>query len=164
MHQRSLKIRYSTSFVRLCLVRGTPRHLILCSRKYLFSSPRAMLAVASPIALTSPSNFPHSKDTPDGSQQLTRGQGLDAILNDKIEFVEGSSMGALAPAEPKYPYINVSNEEVSNSSIFCFHRFTVCNRLRTHAIFSLICHPNPLLMRMSHLLLARRAIPFSTAP
>lgn len=71
-----------------------------------------MLAVASPIALTPSSNFPHSKDA-DGTQQLSRGSGLDAILNDKIEFVEGSSTGALAQGEPKYPYINVSNEEVS---------------------------------------------------
>lgn len=81
-----------------------------------------MLAVASPIALTSPSNFHHSKDA-DGVQ-LSRGSGLDAILSDKIEFVEGSSTGALAQAEPKYPYINVANDEVSCLSFFFSHLLT----------------------------------------
>lgn len=71
-----------------------------------------MLAVASPIALPSPSDFSRSSKDVDGPQQLPRGSGLDAILEDTVEFVEGSSTGALAQAEPKYPYINISNEEV----------------------------------------------------
>ncbi|KAF8511752.1 hypothetical protein JB92DRAFT_2724825 [Gautieria morchelliformis] len=74
-----------------------------------------MLAVASPIALTSPSNFPHSKDA-DGAPQPSRGSGLDAILSDKIEFVEGSSTGALAQGEAKYPYINVSSDESARNA------------------------------------------------
>ncbi|GJJ07167.1 hypothetical protein Clacol_001367 [Clathrus columnatus] len=44
------------------------------------------------------------------THSLARSSGLDAILKDKVEFVEGSSTGLLsAGAESKYPYINVPN-------------------------------------------------------
>jgi len=71
-----------------------------------------MLAVASPIALPSPSDFSRSSKDVDGPQQLPRGSGLEAILEDTVEFVEGSSTGVLPHAELKYPYINISSDEV----------------------------------------------------
>ncbi|KIJ56960.1 hypothetical protein M422DRAFT_23097 [Sphaerobolus stellatus SS14] len=45
--------------------------------------------------------------------QLARGSaGLDALLSEKVEFVEGSSTGTLAQqGESKYPYINVPPQE-----------------------------------------------------
>lgn len=55
------------------------------------------------------------------SHSLTRPSGLDAILKDKIEFVEGSSTGILgAGMENKYPYINVPSTSDEVRGFLCW--------------------------------------------